>query len=71
MLKQKAPVLNIGTLDGQNAEDVQNRKKERTKTYMVALLISFFLLCYTPLVGFLAYVIAMGERYNIQNENEG
>ena len=64
MLKQSASVQNMGTLDGQNVEEIRNRKKERTKTYMVALVIGFFLLCYTPLAVFLAYLIATGASYN-------
>ena len=59
MLKQRTTVLSIGTIDGQVVRALQHQKKERAKTYMIVLVIGFFLLSYIPMVVFLVYLAAI------------
>lgn len=48
ILKRKRSVITIGTFSDEESQEMENRKREKDKTYMIALILGFLMLCYLP-----------------------
>lgn len=59
--RQKMVVPKIGTISGEERQDEIQQRKERSKTYMVCVIIGIFLVSYTPYLSLLVY---FGARKN-------
>ena len=63
ILKRKRSVVTIGTLSDEESKEIENRKREKDKTYMIALILGFLILCYMPT--FLMAIAAIIWKYEL------
>ena len=62
MLKQRRAVPTLGTINGEESSHAEHQRNEKAKTHMVAVILGFFFLCYTPYLSLLGWFSVRKSR---------